>query len=108
MKTAHAPKGEVEAATPRPWRISRDVWERVAIHSDADSQVIAAWILDHPDAADKTFRGVTICDGFGPKYNGSGDTFGPSEIISREEAEANAKLIVRAVNAHGVLVEALR
>lgn len=90
----------VEKATARPWRVSTDVWDRKQIMSDADSQAIAEWLREHPNKADKTFRGVTIADGFGPKYNGSGDEFGPHEIISAEEAEANAELIARAVNAY--------
>ena len=96
---------ETTKHTPIPWILEVDGTLH-KIFSKSSSQAVLKWRKDNPDKRQDTFNEVKICD-ISVHYNGSGDEFGPDISLDIDEARANAEIIVKAVNCHDDLVEAL-
>jgi len=91
--------------TPTPWFIKRHD-TTFKIESLATSPTITEWRKSNPDKRQDTWEGTSVCE-LSVRYNGSGDKFGPHQIISTEEVEANAAIICHRVNNFDAVVEAL-
>lgn len=78
--------------TKGPWKVEERIGMKGSfeINSETDSRVMQEWRETHP--TNNYFSGVNICR-LAVMGNGSGEKFGPSDIIGLDEVRANAQAI---------------
>ncbi len=81
--------------TPGPWEDKGHDCKRFQIESRTSSRALLQWRKENPDKKQDAFNGVTVCR-LGVHWNGSGEEFGPSQLIDEDEVSANAALIAAA------------
>lgn len=86
--------GDDPKFTPGPWEVSMRHETSFNVRAQADSRALLRWRDKNPQA-ERSFKGVSICN-TGVGYNGSGERFGPNELIDLDEVKANAALIASA------------
>jgi hypothetical protein len=96
----------VEQATPRPWRIVPEKAKCLIFEPKDQHSVAAAIATTNPNAKEKPFRWLTEAAMLSDAEYKESEQEGWHERQVKE-AEANAELIVRAVNAYDAFVDAL-